>query len=241
MESESEKSAKMHAARGEGVVIGRGPSEWQRGWSRSTQRKERHRKRKSDGRARESEGRDDTDGKRETRGGCNRKRVRDRADASARARRGTPMKKGKRGGTREISRGSERARARVKAGGQERESAQRRDRQRERDGRICVLKQTFDQSADCCQSYVAAAYPSVPVAGPRIQFRVFTRRGNQDSSVRAATRENRLLNVSRAVLRDRTRASSNLTLVSSQPEGSVIVGVRQGRAAQTPRPFPPAT
>lgn len=78
----------------------------------------------------------------------------------------------------------------------EREDARRRAQPRERDGRICVLKQTFDQSADCCQSYVAAAYPSVPVAGPRIQFRVFTRRGNQGSSAAlAASRENRALNV----------------------------------------------
>lgn len=112
-----------------------------------------------------------------------------RANVGERAseRRNRGMKKregtrGKRGGT--ISRGSERERprARVKAGGREREGARRRGRRRERDGRICVLKQTFDQSADCCQSYVAAAYPSVPVAGPRIQFRVFTRRGNQGPS-----------------------------------------------------------
>lgn len=83
--------------------------------------------------------------------------------------------------------GKERARKRARgggAGGRERESAHRPARRRERDGRICVLKQTFDQSADCCQSYVAAAYPSVPVAGPRIQFRVFTRRGNQGPSAR---------------------------------------------------------
>lgn len=85
----------------------------------------------------------------------------------------------------------------------EREGARRRARRRERDGRICVLKQTFDQSADCCQSYVAAAYPSVPVASPRIQFRVFTRRGNQGPSARAAIRENRALNVSRIVADDR--------------------------------------
>lgn len=63
----------------------------------------------------------------------------------------------------------------------ERERANRDGRQRERDECICVLKQTFDQSADCCQSYVATAYPSVPVARPRIQFCVFTRRGNQRS------------------------------------------------------------
>lgn len=95
----------------------------------------------------------------------------------------------------------------MKAGGRasEREGARRRVRRRERDGRICVLKQTFDQSADCCQSYVAAAYPSVPVAGPRIQFRVFTRRGNQGPSVRAAIRENRALNVSRAVVDETVR------------------------------------
>lgn len=83
--------------------------------------------------------------------------------------------------------GKERARKRARgggAGGRERESVHRPARRRERDGRICVLKQTFDQSADCCQSYVAAAYPSVPVAGPRIQFRVFTRRGNQGPSAR---------------------------------------------------------
>lgn len=105
----------------------------------------------------------------------------------------------------DIERERKREAARVKAGGRasEREGAHRRVRRRERDGRICVLKQTFDQSADCCQSYVAAAYPSVPVAGPRIQFRVFTRRGNQGPSVRAAIRENRALNVSRAVVDDR--------------------------------------
>jgi hypothetical protein len=44
----------------------------------------------------------------------------------------------------------------------------------------------------------------VPVAGPRIQFRVFTRRGNQDPSVLARSArlpaENRALNVSRAVI-----------------------------------------
>lgn len=97
----------------------------------------------------------------------------------------------------DIERERKREAARVKAGGREREGARRRGRRRERDGRICVLKQTFDQSADCCQSYVAAAYPSVPVAGPRIQFRVFTRRGNQGPSARAAIRENRALNVSR--------------------------------------------
>lgn len=96
---------------------------------------------------------------------------------------------GKRGGTRyrEGTGKSERERERARgggAGGRERESAHRPARRRERDGRICVLKQTFDQSADCCQSYVAAAYPSVPVAGPRIQFRVFTRRGNQGPSAR---------------------------------------------------------
>ena len=45
---------------------------------------------------------------------------------------------------------------------------------------MCVLKQTFDQSADCCQSYVAAAYPSA-CGQPRIQFCVFTRRGNDAS------------------------------------------------------------
>lgn len=97
----------------------------------------------------------------------------------------------------DIERERKREAVRVKAGGREREGARRRGRRRERDGRICVLKQTFDQSADCCQSYVAAAYPSVPVAGPRIQFRVFTRRGNQGPSARAAIRENRALNVSR--------------------------------------------
>lgn len=63
----------------------------------------------------------------------------------------------------------------------ERERTNRHGRRRERDECICVLKQTFDQSADCCQSYVATAYPSVPVARPRIQFCVFTRRGNQRS------------------------------------------------------------
>lgn len=109
--------------------------------------------------------------------------------------------RGKRGGP--ISRGSERERPRGWKREDEREGARRRARRRERDGRICVLKQTFDQSADCCQSYVAAAYPSVPVAGPRIQFRVFTRRGNQGPSARAAIRENRALNVSRAVVDDR--------------------------------------
>lgn len=63
----------------------------------------------------------------------------------------------------------------------ERERTNRHGRRRERDECICVLKQTFDQSADCCQSYVATAYPSVPVAKPRIQFCVFTRRGNHRS------------------------------------------------------------
>lgn len=63
----------------------------------------------------------------------------------------------------------------------ERERTNRLGQRRERDECICVLKQTFDQSADCCQSYVATAYPSVPVARPRIQFCVFTRRGNQRS------------------------------------------------------------
>lgn len=119
----------------------------------------------------------------------------------------------------------------MKAGGRasEREGARRPVRRRERDGRICVLKQTFDQSADCCQSYVAAAYPSVPVAGPRIQFRVFTRRGNQGPSVRAAIRENRALNVSRAVADDRARTvSSDLTLAppESGPEGQREGAVR---------------
>lgn len=107
----------------------------------------------------------------------------------------------------ECEREREGANGRTRKGEREREkeSARRRVRQRERDGRICVLKQTFDQSADCCQSYVAAAYPSVPVAGPRIQFRVFTRRGNQGPSARAAIRENRALNVSRTVVGDRVR------------------------------------
>ena len=77
----------------------------------------------------------------------------------------------------------------------ERERTNRHGRRRERDECICVLKQTFDQSADCCQSYVATAYPSVPVARPRIQFCVFTRRGNQRSrsfvaAVRVHSRRN---------------------------------------------------
>lgn len=64
----------------------------------------------------------------------------------------------------------------------ERERTNRHGRRRERDECICVLKQTFDQSADCCQSYVATAYPCVPVASPPIQFCVFTRRGNRRSA-----------------------------------------------------------
>lgn len=109
----------------------------------------------------------------------------------------------------------------------EREGARRRARRRERDGRICVLKQTFDQSADCCQSYVAAAYPSVPVASPRIQFRVFTRRGNQGPSARAAIRENRALNVSRIVVVDDRAARLGLNprplASASRGRGRVIV------------------
>lgn len=191
----SEKNAKMHASArgGEGAGGGfdedRASERAARGWLYAAAEREAARKRNSDARRAE-----DVPIRTETgdeRGGTSARGDREstgtgRTWASEREGNGGMKKRegtrGKRGGT--ISRGSERERprARVKAGGREREGARRRGRRRERDGRICVLKQTFDQSADCCQSYVAAAYPSVPVAGPRIQFRVFTRRGNQGPS-----------------------------------------------------------
>lgn len=97
----------------------------------------------------------------------------------------------------------------------------RRARRRERDDRICVLKQTFDQSADCCQSYVAAAYPSVPVAGPRIQFRVFTRRGNQGLvRARGYPRKPRVKYIAIRIVNNLMWHVSNLTLArhpSSRP------------------------
>lgn len=205
VECESEKNAKMHVTGVERVAIRRGPNEL-RGVGCVPRRKEKSRKRDSEAR-RERRARRHEDEKRDEsdeRG----KRLREyRANAtwgSEKERRDEKERRctGKRGGTRyrvemcerEIKRGRKQngkgESMRVKRE-DEKESARQRVRQRERDGRICVLKQTFDQSADCCQSYVAAAYPSVPVAGPRIQFRVFTRRGNQGSSARAAIRENR--------------------------------------------------
>lgn len=60
----------------------------------------------------------------------------------------------------------------------------------------------------------------MPVASPRIQFRVFTRRGNQGPSARAAIRENRALNVSRIVADVAVRYVSDLTLAPSRrPQG----------------------
>lgn len=223
MAGESERNAKMHAAARwragggfdedrasrERVVIYRGGK---RGLERGTVTREERRTCRYEMERRRGRGaREEIE------------RVRHRAGARERAR-GNGGEKERRYGRKErrndIERERKREAARVKAGGREREGARRRGRRRERDGRICVLKQTFDQSADCCQSYVAAAYPSVPVAGPRIQFRVFTRRGNQGLSARAAIRENRALNVSRSVLDDRAACLGLNPRPSSRPQGS---------------------
>lgn len=156
-----------------------------RGWSRTTAEREvskeeqQHERRAVDATIRTGRVRGETSDERERRPD----EVRDRADADERAGKNRGEKERRAHGKErrnEISRGRKRVREGESGRTREREGARRRGRRRERDSRICVLKQTFDQSADCCQSYVAAAYPSVPVAGPRIQFRVFTRRGNQD-------------------------------------------------------------
>ena len=166
-------------AAGEGGYV---PQSGKRGYERGRATGEERRTRRYERERRREEGRRATT-RRERRSrerGAGWTRTSERE--GARVREGRDEKRGQIREEREAERYREGAKERGREGGKredEREGAHRRTRRRERDGRICVLKQTFDQSADCCQSYVAAAYPSVPVAGPRIQFRVFTRRGNQ--------------------------------------------------------------
>lgn len=107
----------MHAARGRGMAIQRGPSESRRGWLRATAEREasKEKQRRYVQRERERE----TEAGRQA--GKRTERARDRAGADARERERTAMKKGKRGGTR--YREGVRECARVKAGGRERRQA----------------------------------------------------------------------------------------------------------------------
>jgi len=178
---ESEKNAKMHAAReGRGRRFDEDRAS-REGGGYVPRRKERHRKRKSDGSARER--------------GIGRMRTRERG--------GTAMKKGKRGGTR--YREGVRERARVRAGGRERERKSAAAWPAEGARRPHMCSETNVRSECrllpiircrgvplCARSWSADSVPRFYAARQPGPVRA--------SPFRAATRENRALNVSRAVI-----------------------------------------